>query len=220
MRQMRETIQRFARGQLPGMIFEKVFIYLIPRWRGALSLLWYRLLYRDIKIGANTLCWGSVAIAKSPDSSITIGDNVRIGSDFLRAGIAIYSKLKIQAFAKSKITIGDRAALSGTSITCRTTSIEIGPGVIIAPNVIIVDSDFHSPWPPENRTTTPGYDRDKAVKIHKNVWVGMNSLILKGVTIGENSVIAAGSVVTGDIPANVIAGGNPAKVIKNLEMKG
>ena len=213
---LKKLIYRLLKGQLPGIVYEKLFIYFIPECIGALSLMFYKVLYRDLKIGKNIKCWGSVVISKSPDSSVRIGDNVRIGSDLLRAGIAIYSKFKIQVFAKSKISIGNCVALSGTSITCRTTSIEIDDGTIIAPNVIIVDSDFHSTWPPENRTYDMGYDRDKRVKICANVWIGMNSIILKGVTIGKNSIIAAGSVVVTDIPANVVAAGSPAKVIKNL----
>jgi len=217
---MRSTLKeiglRFLQGKLFGMLFDKVFGYKIPEFWGMLSLSWWRFVYRDIKIGRNVKCWGSVLISKSPDSSITIGDDVRLGSDFLRAGIAVYSKLKIMAFGKSRIVIGNRVAMSGTSITCRTTSIEIGNNTIIAPNVIIVDSDFHSTRPSENRTYDMGYDRDKGVKINENVWIGMNSIILKGVTIGKNSIIAAGSVVTNDVPDDVIAGGNPAKIIKNI----
>lgn len=90
-------------------------------------------------------------------------------------------------------------------------------GTIIGPNTIIVDSDFHSIWPPENRCNTMGYENDKAVTIGKNVWIGMNCIILKGVTVGENSVIAAGSIVTKDIPPNVLVGGNPAKIIRSYE---
>lgn len=213
---LKKTLYRLSRGQLPGIIFEKIFVYFIPECIGVLSLMFYKMLYRDLKIGKNIQCWGAVMISKSPDSSVRIGDNVRIGSDALRAGIAIYSKFKIQALTKSRISIGNRVALSGTSITCRTTSIEIDDGTMIAPNVIIVDSDFHTPWPPENRIYDMGYDRDKGVKICENVWIGMNSIVLKGVTIGKNSIIAAGSVVVTDIPANVVAAGNPAKVIKNL----
>ena len=54
------------------------------------------------------------------------------------------------------------------------------------------------------------------VKICDNVWIGMNAIILKGVTIGENSVVAAGAVVTKSVPANVVVAGNPAVVIKKL----
>lgn len=216
---VKKFMYRLLKWQLLGIVYEVVFMYFIPECIGALSLLFYRMLYSDIKIGKGIKCWGSVLISKSPDSSIVIGDNVRIASDFLRAGIAIYSKFKIQALVKSKILIGNRVTLSGTSITCRTTIIEIEDGTMIGPNVIIVDSDFHGTWPPDNRIYNKGYEYDKGIKICRNVWIGMNSVILKGVTIGKNSIIAAGSVVVNDVPPNVVAGGNPAKVIKNLPLE-
>ena len=86
----------------------------------------------------------------------------------------------------------------------------------MAPNVTIVDSDFHVHWPPEKRRTVRTGADDRAVKIGEYVWIGANSLVLKGVSIGDNSIVGAGSVVANDIPANVIAAGNPARVIKNL----
>ena len=87
---------------------------------------------------------------------------------------------------------------------------------MIAPNVIIVDSDFHQTWPPESRFISDTRTSDKEVIIGRNVWVGMNSLILKGSVIGDNSIIAAGSVVTEEIPPNCMAAGSPAKLIKFL----
>lgn len=206
-------------GQLPGIVYEMVFLNFIPVCIGAISIVFYRILFSNFKVGKNIKCWGTVCIRKSPDSKISIGDNVRIVSDFKRAGIALYSKVKITAFANSMIIIGNDVGLSGVSITARTTSIEIMGGTMIAPNVIIVDSDFHALWPPENRTYRMGYENDRPVKINKNVWIGMNCLILKGVTIGENSIIGAGSVVTTDIPPNVLAAGNPARIIRNMEGK-
>jgi acetyltransferase-like isoleucine patch superfamily enzyme len=203
-------------NKLPGIFYERVFINTIPECIGKFSLLFYKLLYRNLHIGKHVRCWGKPIIAKSPDSFISFGNNVRIGSDFLRAGIALFSRCKIQAYSQAKISIGNNCALTGTSITCRTTSIRIGDGTIIGPNVIIVDSDFHSIWPPENRTYSMGYENDRSVVIGRNVWIGLNSIILKGVTIGDNSVIAAGSIVVKDIPANVVAAGNPASVIKSL----
>jgi len=219
---MRKVINLFKtlfskiNGHLPGKIYELFFIDLIPRFFGGLSIVFYSIIYRNVWFGKNGNCWGRIYLWKSPESSIIIGDNARIMSDFLRAGIAIYSRVKITAFANSKIIIGNNVALVGTSITCRMTRIEIMDGTLIGPNTIIIDSDVHSVWPPENRINTPGYENDRPIKIGKNVWIGMNSIILKGVTIGENSVITAGSLVKTDIPPNVLAGGNPARVIKPL----
>ena len=73
---------------------------------------------------------------------------------------------------------------------------------------MITDSDWH--------TDDPRTGPDKAVIIEDNVWLGYGVKILKGVHIGKNSVIGAGSIVTKNIPANVIAAGNPCKVIKQL----
>jgi len=203
-------------GELLWRIYERIFIYNVPFGLGKLSFGFYKLIFHNLIVGKNLKCWGTVDIRKSPESSITIGDNVSIVSSFLRGGIAIYSKFKINVFFQGKVIIGNNAALNGTSITCRSTSIEIMGGTIIAANVIIVDSDFHALWPPDDRNHRMGYENDRAVIICKNVWIGMNSIILKGVTIGENSIVAAGSVVTKDVPVNVIVGGNPARIIRKL----
>ncbi len=88
---------------------------------------------------------------------------------------------------------------------------------MLAPGVTIVDSDFHIAWPPDRRHNTWETDIDKDVTLEENVWVGMNCIILKGVTIGKNSVIAAGSVVVHSIPPNCLAGGNPAKVLRQMD---
>jgi acetyltransferase-like isoleucine patch superfamily enzyme len=105
--------------------------------------------------------------------------------------------------------------LNGTTITSKKL-VRIGDGTMIAPNVIIVDSDFHAQWPPDARLISSTAETDREVTIGSNVWIGMNSVILKGTTIGDNSIIGASSLVSGDIPANVIAGGNPARVLRPL----
>jgi acetyltransferase-like isoleucine patch superfamily enzyme len=87
---------------------------------------------------------------------------------------------------------------------------------MIARDVVIVDSDFHVPWPADQRWTSDSSDSDAEVIIGDNVWIGMNVVVLKGVTIGENALIAAGSVVVSDIPANSMAAGNPARVVRTL----
>lgn len=91
--------------------------------------------------------------------------------------------------------------------------ITIGDDVFIAPKVCLttINHDFN----PYNRTAT----FCKPIVIGDRVWIGINATICPGVSIGENSVIAAGSVVTKDVPSNVIVAGNPAKVIKELDFK-
>jgi acetyltransferase-like isoleucine patch superfamily enzyme len=95
--------------------------------------------------------------------------------------------------------------------------IEIGPDCLLGANVTIVDSDFH-PLDPARRHDPPVSDAIGVapVRIGENVFIGTNAIVLKGVTVGANSVVGAGSVVTTDIPANVIAAGNPCRVLRPL----
>ena len=88
---------------------------------------------------------------------------------------------------------------------------------MIAPNCVITDSDFHALWPAETRHIEPAFERDADVTIGSHVWIGMNSIILKGVSIGDGAIIAAGSVVVRDVPAGCIAAGVPAKVVRQGE---
>jgi acetyltransferase-like isoleucine patch superfamily enzyme len=102
------------------------------------------------------------------------------------------------------ITIGDNSGFSGVSIGAAT-EIRIGNNVLCGANSVITDFDWHL----DRRNSRPA-----PVIINDNVWIGLNTTILKGVTIGENSMIGANSLVVKDIPPNVIAGGNPCKVLK------
>jgi acetyltransferase-like isoleucine patch superfamily enzyme len=110
------------------------------------------------------------------------------------------------------ITIGDYVMISpGTRISaCE--SIEIGNAVMMANGVYITDSDWHGLYD-RTRRDSPA----RPVRIGDNAWLGDHSTVLKGVSIGENSVVAAGAVVTRDVPSNVVVAGNPAVVVKQLD---
>ena len=87
----------------------------------------------------------------------------------------------------------------------------IGDDVMIGPNVSIITTG-HPLDPSQRRKVTIG----KPVVIERNVWIAAGATIIGGVTVGENSVVAAGAVVTGDVPPNTLVGGNPARVIRSI----
>ncbi len=88
--------------------------------------------------------------------------------------------------------------------------------MFIGANSTICDTDFH-PLNPLEREKAPTAGLSRPIIIEADVFIGMNVLILKGSHIGHGSVIGAGSVVSGDIPAGVIAAGNPARVIRDID---
>jgi len=89
--------------------------------------------------------------------------------------------------------------------------ITIEDGVLIAPKVSLL-SEGHPISPNERQSLVPGH-----IYIKKNAWIGAGATILPGVTVGENAVVAAGAVVSKDVPANTVVGGIPAKYIKNID---
>lgn len=90
--------------------------------------------------------------------------------------------------------------------------LDIGDDVMIGPNVSIITAG-HPLAPSLRRSVTIG----NPIVIGRNVWIGTGAIVIGGVTIGENSVVAAGAVVTRDVPANTLVGGNPARVIRSIE---
>lgn len=116
-----------------------------------------------------------------------------------------------------KIEIGDGFGISGTTIYS-TSSITIGKNATIGANCKIIDNDFH-PLDPEQRrlNLNEEYTLRKPIKIGDNCFIGMNSIILKGTTLGDNVVVGAGSVVHGQFPDNCIIAGNPAKIIRRID---
>lgn len=115
----------------------------------------------------------------------------------------------------SQILIGNNVGISGSTINA-TTQIIIKDNVLIGSGCLITDTDSHPLDWRERITNNESAIKSSPIIIENNVFVGARSIILKGVTIGENSIIGAGSVVSKDVPANCIVGGNPAKIIKQL----
>ena len=131
---------------------------------------------------------------------------------------------RIASFNHGKITIGAWTKIGyGTTISC-VNEIRIGNDTAISYNVTIIDNNSH-PINPEDRRYlqhTPHNSIERSqhmsdnspIIIGNNVWIGTEARICKGVTIGDNAIIAANSVVTKNVPANAIAAGNPARIVK------
>ncbi len=158
-----------------------------------------------IKLGKKSRFTGKCFFRKSKNSEIKIGNNFVCASK-LKSNI-IYRACSIITFGDSKLEIGSNVGISGGIIACFK-NIKIGDNVRLGGNCVIMDGDFHLD---DYRAGDP-----RPILIKDNAWIGMDVKVLKGVTIGENSIIGAGSIVVKDIPANVIAAGNPCKVIKHL----
>ena len=144
---------------------------------------------------------------------IEFGEKVNIGyypSPFYFSGNAHFEARTIN----SKITIGNNVYFNNNFVVISEQSVTLGNNLLIGTNVEIYDSDFHN-VNPNLRFGGHPYLQDPVV-IEDNVWIGSNVKILKGVCIGRNSVISNGAVVTKNIPANVVAGGIPAVIIKEI----
>ncbi|PRR84094.1 acyltransferase [Clostridium vincentii] len=125
----------------------------------------------------------------------------------VNGGFSICYGGDIICFENSKLTLGSGFSNSNLKIRC-TNSITIGNNVAISHDVTIMDSDAHN-------IDYDGYQMTNPVIIGNNVWIGSRAIILKGVKIGDGAIIAAGAVVTKDIPENTVVAGCPAKIIKN-----
>jgi acetyltransferase-like isoleucine patch superfamily enzyme len=164
---------------------------------------------RGIRVGKGTKFIGLPVILNVKQSVIRIGAGCRFHSMTSSNLIGVNHRCIVATHTgQARILIGDRCGFSGTVIGAFT-EVTIGNGVKCGANTLITDSDWH----PED----PRAGLSRPVRIGDNVWLGYGVIVMKGVTIGENALIGAGSVVTTDIPANTVAGGNPCRIIKSLD---
>lgn len=173
--------------------------------------------FPKLKIGSSLEYWGFPKIIIFKNSAIEIGDNFTIISKRYKNPVGLNHAVFISTDCEdARIKIGNDVGMSGGTI-CAALSITIGNNCMIGANCIIVDTDFHQ-ISPINRRTNSDYNNVKTapVVIENNVWLSMNVVVLKGVTIGKNTIIGANSVVTKSIPPNVIASGIPARVLKEI----
>lgn len=148
--------------------------------------------------GEGIVVTGNVRIIKSERASVRFGESVCIYDDVKISMVndAVPPVLEIG----SGSAVGDRTEIHvGERVT-------IGSGTLISWDCCIMDRDYHA--------INSDIEKTMPVSIGDHVWIGCNSIILKGVTIGDGAVVAAGAVVTRSVPSGALVGGNPARVIK------
>lgn len=172
-----------------------------------------------VEMGENVQIQGWPIVSLAEDSRIRIGARCVLCSDSQINALGINHPVVLRTMRPgAEIVIGEDTGMSGGSI-CAAGSIRIGAGCLIGANVTLADSDFHAIRPANRRyNRNPDEIAVAPIVIEDNVFIGADAFVLKGVTIGKNSVIGAGAVVTRDIPPNAIAAGNPAKVIKLISV--
>lgn len=174
-----------------------------------------------IAVGGGLIVYGRPLIKRHPSSSISIGARVVLCSDSRYTALALSQVVKISTIRPGAvIEIGDDVGISGACVIAAQ-SIFIGEQVLMGANVLIVDTDFHTIDPVRRRfNDAPNQIGCAQVRIETNVFIGTRATVLKGVTIGRDSVVAAGAVVvSGTYPDGCVLAGNPARVIGSVYKK-
>lgn len=165
--------------------------------------------YRGIELGEGCVFYGRTIFHRERSSRIVVGERSVFRSAAASNTAGPARRCLVATLAEGAVLeIGRRCGLSAT-VVAAAERVTIGDDVLCGANVTICDTDWHHPDP--RRRHEPG--PSAPVVIEDNVWLGMNVIVLKGVTIGRDAVIGAGSVVTKPVPAGMIAAGNPAVVL-------
>lgn len=184
-------------------------LFICRRTENRLPIIAYRKAIIKIDRDCSVQINGQLRIGESWDivnKTKTIFLAKKASSLIINKDFTIYNGCTVTIQKNAVLEIGSGYMNVNSIIHCYN-HITIGNDVFIADHVIIRDSDNH-------KIVYEGYEMSKPINIGNHVWIGMRSTILKGVTIGDGAVIAAGALVNKDVPAHCIVGGVPAKVLK------
>lgn len=159
-----------------------------------------------LTVGGSLIVYHNCDILVTDKGQVKIGDNCIIGSNF-------------RMYCKDKISLGNAVLISWNVFICDYDGHPIDP-LARYDEILYMQESFVPSFKKRELKYHSNYDRPSYecgnIAIEDNVWIGANVIILKGVHIGTNSIIAAGSVVTKDVPKNAIVAGNPARVVRVL----
>ena len=169
--------------------------------------------------GKNLKVSGIIIIKCNRKNKIKLGSNVTLNSNYASNLVGATNGIIFNCARSGFISIGDNSGLSFTVISSRS-GVTVGSFTKIGGNVRIYDHDFHSLDQNIRRSEEDSKSADtKPIFIGNDVFIGANTIVLKGVSIGDGAVVGAGSIVTKSIPAGERWAGNPAKKISNIHEK-
>ena len=166
----------------------------------ALRRLYYRTRYRRLELGTGVMIVGRLRIYDK--TAVSIG-----------AHSVIRQSVRIDG--GGRVSVGEHTRINGNCWIGARTEVTIGSWCLISDSWIF-DNDFHN-LEPRRRHLPPSPDVAEPVRIGRNVWIGMQSMVMKGSVIGADSVIGAKAVTRGDVPAGVVVVGNPARIVRRFE---
>ena len=193
-------------------------------WVGALEmrrlLAWpvirLQFAWHGVAWGRDWRIFGRPILQRHRGSQINLGDGLSLRSWPRSNPLAPTAPVVLSTRrADAELTIGDDCGFTGTTLVAAD-RVVIGDRVLVGGNASIVDFDFH-PLTPEARAENINAGTAAPIVIEDDVFVGVDALILKGVTVGEGAVVGAGSVVTQDVSPRTVVAGNPATVVRTLE---
>jgi acetyltransferase-like isoleucine patch superfamily enzyme len=174
-----------------------------------------RLRAHGARVGRRLRVRGPVRLHCHRTGAIRIGDDCRIQSGFAGNPVGGGARMAIWVGPGGRLTLGDRVGLSNSTIVCMS-AVSIADDVFLGGGSRIYDTDFHSVRASERgRPGNPG-TRTAPVTIGRRVFVGGHSILLKGIEVGEESVVGAGSVVRSSVPAHEMWAGNPAVPLRRM----
>jgi acetyltransferase-like isoleucine patch superfamily enzyme len=160
---------------------------------------WYRVRYPRLRIGRDAVLLGRIRIKQG--TRVHLGDRVRI-------------RQRVSFTGGGTVAVGSDTLLNGCWIIAAS-RVQIGEFCLVS-DCGITDTDYHH-LHPERRHDPPTSATTAPVTVGRNVWIGLRALVLKGVSVGDDSVVGAAAVVRSDVPARCVVAGNPAEIVKRFD---
>lgn len=168
---------------------------------------------RGAEVGRNVRCNGFPYVKVRKGGRLVIGDNVMINASRWANAHVVGGSMNLYVDRGATLVLGERVGISGTRLVAME-RIEIGAGSLVGGGCLICDSDMH-----EVPLGNPAGTRNAPIRIGEKVFISAGAILLKGVTIGDGSVVGAGAVLSGDVGLNELTAGNPARTIKTFVAK-